>query len=139
MELKEFKTGAVRIAAAADVPIIPVTLFGTQRMFTKGHPRDFSRGRSITITVGEPMPVTGADPVAETAELHARMSRMLDETITRHPAAERPEGAWWVPASRGGSAPTLEEAAAIDAEERRARAKRKAARSAERRAKSTGS
>ncbi|WP_185995549.1 lysophospholipid acyltransferase family protein [Nocardioides campestrisoli] len=139
MELKEFKTGAVRIASAAGVPIIPVTLFGTQRIFTKGHPKDFSRGRSITITVGEPMPVSGADPVTETAELHARMSKMLDETIQRHPAAERPAGAWWVPASHGGSAPTLEEAAAIDAEERRARARRKAAKAAEKRQGSTDS
>ena len=37
MELKEFKTGAVRIAAAAGVPMIPVVLWGTQRMMTKDH------------------------------------------------------------------------------------------------------
>ena len=38
MELKEFKTGAVRIAAAAGVPLVPVVLWGTQRMMTKDHP-----------------------------------------------------------------------------------------------------
>jgi 1-acyl-sn-glycerol-3-phosphate acyltransferase len=48
MELKEFKTGAVRIAAAADVPLVPVILWGTQRMMTKDHPRDFSRGKTPT-------------------------------------------------------------------------------------------
>ena len=50
MELKEFKTGAVRIAAEAGVPLVPVILWGTQRMMTKDHPRDFSRGKTITIT-----------------------------------------------------------------------------------------
>ena len=55
MELKEFKTGAVRIAAEAGVPLVPVILWGTQRMMTKDHPRDFSRGKTIAITVGEPM------------------------------------------------------------------------------------
>ncbi len=30
-ELKEFKTGAVRIAAEAGVPVVPVVMWGTQR------------------------------------------------------------------------------------------------------------
>jgi 1-acyl-sn-glycerol-3-phosphate acyltransferase len=126
MELKEFKTGAVRIAAAAGVPIVPVIVWGTQRMMTKDHPRDFSRGKTIAIRVGAALHPTGADPVAETAELHAVMSTMLDETIRAYPAAEQPPGAWWLPASHGGSAPTLEEAAALDAEEKRLRAERRA-------------
>ena len=46
----------------------------------------------------------------------------------RLPADEQPPGAWWLPASYGGSAPTLEEAARLDAEEKAARAARKAAR-----------
>src|SRR6478752_3112042 len=85
MELKEFKTGAVRIAAEAGVPLLPVILWGTQRMVTKDHPRDFSRGKTIAISVGEPLHPTGADPVAETAELHAVMSTMLDQTIDDYP------------------------------------------------------
>ncbi len=126
MELKEFKTGAVRIAAEAGVPLVPVILWGTQRMMTKDHPRDFSRGKTIAIRVGEPMHVTGDDPVAETAALHARMSQMLAESIAEYPAAEQPPGSWWLPASYGGSAPTLEEAAALDGAEKRERARKRA-------------
>ena len=125
--LKEFKTGAVRIAAAAGVPLVPVVLWGTQRMLTKDHPRDFSRGKTIAIRVGEPLHPTGEDPVAETAELHGVMSTLLDEAIRAYPAEEQPPGSWWLPAEYGGSAPTLEEAARLDAEEKRQRAARRAA------------
>ncbi|MDQ4051825.1 MAG: 1-acyl-sn-glycerol-3-phosphate acyltransferase [Actinomycetota bacterium] len=125
MELKEFKTGAVRIAAEAGVPLVPVVLWGTQRMMTKDQPRDFSRGKTIAIRVGPPMRPTGADPVAETAELHRVMSAMLDETIRTYPADEQPPGSWWLPARYGGSAPTLEEAARLDASEKRERAEKR--------------
>lgn len=127
MELKEFKTGAVRIAAEAGVPLVPVIVWGTQRIMTKDHPRDFTRGRSLSLRVGAPLHPTGRDPVAETAQLHQVMAELLHRSITAYPAAEQPAGSWWVPASMGGSAPTLEEAARMDAEEKRARAARRAA------------
>ena len=92
LELKEFKTGAVRIAAEAGVPLVPVVMWGTQRMMTKDHPRDFSRGKTILLRVGDPLHPTGEDPVAETAELHRVMSAMLDEAIADYPAAEQPPG-----------------------------------------------
>ena len=120
MEVKELKTGAVRIAAAAGVPLIPVVVWGTQRMMTKDHDKDFGRGKAITIKVGAPVPVTGADPVAETAQLRTAMSGLLDEAIRDYPQHE--PGAWWVPASYGGTAPTLDQAAILDAEEKAARA-----------------
>lgn len=132
MELKEFKTGAVRIAAAAGVPVIPVVLWGTQRMMTKDHPKDFSRGKTISITVGAPLQPSGDDPVADTARLHSVMSSMLDEAIATYPAAEQPPGAWWVPAKHGGSAPTLEAAAEMDRQEKLARARRRAEKAAQR-------
>jgi len=127
MELKEFKTGTVRIAAEAGAPVVPVILWGTQRMMTKDHPRDFSRGKTITISVGTPMHPTGDDPVAETAELHRVMSSILDEAIRAYPAAEQPPGCWWLPQRYGGSAPTLEAATRMDAEERRERAAKRVA------------
>ncbi len=126
LELKEFKTGAVRIAAEAGVPLVPVVMWGTQRMMTKDHPKDFSRGKTILLRVGEPMHPTGEDPAAETAELHRVMSQMLDEAIADYPAAEQPPGSWWLPKRHGGSAPTLVEAAVMDAEEKAQRAAKRA-------------
>ncbi|WP_435741749.1 lysophospholipid acyltransferase family protein [Nocardioides sp. SYSU DS0663] len=128
MEIKELKSGAVRIAAEAGVPLLPVVLWGTQRILTKDHPKDFSRGKTISITVGEPMHPTGEDPVAETAALKKAMTGLLDQTIAGYPADEQAPGSWWLPARHGGSAPTPEEADRLDAEEKRARAARRAQR-----------
>jgi 1-acyl-sn-glycerol-3-phosphate acyltransferase len=125
LELKEFKTGAVRIAAEAGVPVVPVILWGTQRMMTKDHPRDFSRGKTITISVGTPMRPTGEDPLAETARLRQVMTSMLDEAVRAYPADEQPPGCWWLPQRYGGTAPSLTEAEAMDAEEKRQRAARR--------------
>lgn len=127
-EIKEVKSGAVRIAAEAGVPLIPVVLWGTQRLFTKDHPRDFSRHKTIAITVGEPMHPEGQDPTAESAELHARLAELLDRTIGAYPSEEQPPGSWWLPARYGGSAPTPEEADRLDAEEKAERARRRAER-----------
>src|SRR5689334_11904660 len=126
-ELQPLKTGAVRIAQEAGVPLVPVVLWGTQRFLTKGKPRDFKRHKTVGIEVGEAMLPTPADNANEvTKELQSRMEGMLDRLITTHPAHEQPPGSWWLPARFGGSAPTLDEAAAMYAEERRLRAERKA-------------
>jgi 1-acyl-sn-glycerol-3-phosphate acyltransferase len=124
-EVKELKSGAARIAAQAGVPLIPVVLWGTQRLMTKDHPRDFSRGKTIGIRVGEPLHPSGDDPVADTEELHRRLAALLDDAIEAYPEAEQPPGSWWLPASRGGSAPTPERAKELELEEKAARAARK--------------
>ena len=126
-EIKELKSGAVRMAADAGVPLIPVILWGSQRMMTKDHPRDFSRGKTIGISVGAPLHPTGADPVAETAQLRSAMSEQLRTAIGAYPTQEQPPGSWWLPASYGGTAPVPDRAKELDAEELRERAERRRA------------
>jgi 1-acyl-sn-glycerol-3-phosphate acyltransferase len=125
MEIKQLKTGAVRIAHRAGVPLIPMVLWGTQRLMTKDHDRDFSRGTAISIRIGAPVPVTGVDPMAETLALREALQGLLAESIAAYPQHE--PGAWWLPASYGGSAPSLERATELDAAEKRQRAERRAA------------
>jgi 1-acyl-sn-glycerol-3-phosphate acyltransferase len=128
-QLKEFKTGAARMAVAADVPLIPMALWGGQRIYTKGHRRDLSRGKAVTIAVGEPFrPEPGADPAAATQELKQRIGVLLaglQERYPQQPAGE--DDRWWLPATLGGTAPTLEEATAMDEAEAAERAARRQA------------
>ena len=126
--VKELKTGAARMAQAADVPIIPMALWGSQRVYTKGRKPDRRRGVPITIAVGEPFrPEPTADPVAVTADMGRRISALLDGL--QHSYPYQPAGdddRWWLPASLGGTAPTPEEAAAMDEAERLERERKRA-------------
>ncbi len=118
LEIKEIKSGAVRMAQTAEVPLIPMIVFGGHRVLSYGV-KDFTRGRPICMTIGEALPdVQGNDADTVTLQLRARLSLLLDETVARYP--DKPQGAPWIPKRHGGSAPTLEEARAWE-EERRAR------------------
>ncbi|HLL68321.1 MAG TPA: lysophospholipid acyltransferase family protein [Micromonosporaceae bacterium] len=109
--VKEIKGGAARMAAAADVPLIPMAVWGTQRLWTKGRPRTLTkRHLPISIAVGEPMRPGRRDNATEVAtELRARMSALLDQAQRSYPDQPAgPQDAWWQPAHLGGTAPTPE-------------------------------
>jgi 1-acyl-sn-glycerol-3-phosphate acyltransferase len=104
-EIKEFKNGAVRMAISAKAPIVPMIIFGGQRILYYGH-KDLTRGRTVCLTLGEPMyPERGQDPDEITIELRSRMQKLLDESLDRYPAPLPGEDAWWLPKRRGGTAP----------------------------------
>ena len=88
MEIKELKTGAVRIAAAAGVPLIPVVLWGTQRMMTKDHGKDFSRGTAISIRVGEPLRSAAPTRWPRRPRSARRCRRLLAASIAAYPQHE---------------------------------------------------
>ncbi|MGC9666375.1 lysophospholipid acyltransferase family protein [Planosporangium sp. 12N6] len=116
--IKEMKSGAARMAAAARVPLIPMAVWGTQRLWTKGRPRTLTRRHlPISILIGEPLRPGPRDNGNEVmAELRTRMTALLDRAQREYP--EKPEGpadGWWQPAHLGGTAPTPEEAAVLDA------------------------
>ena len=115
--VKEIKSGAVRMAAAAGVPVVPMALWGTQRLWTKGRPKDLTRRHvPISILVGEPMhPARGDDGDVLTKELRARMTALVDRVQADYPdQPSSDEERWWLPAHLGGTAPTPEEAAELD-------------------------
>ncbi|MFD5101326.1 lysophospholipid acyltransferase family protein [Streptomyces albidochromogenes] len=107
--LKSFKSGAARMAQEAGVPLIPMALWGTQRIWTKGRPRNFGRNHiPVTIRVGEPMEApTDEFAGAITRRLRGRVQELLEAAQRAYPV--RPKNAddtWWIPAHLGGSAPT---------------------------------
>ncbi|NLX00367.1 MAG: 1-acyl-sn-glycerol-3-phosphate acyltransferase [Actinomycetales bacterium] len=119
-DLKDFKSGAVRMAQEAGVPILPTTLWGSQRVWTKHVPKRLGRSRiPLFVTVGEPMYVGPHDDVdAVTRKLHAVMQAQLDEQIAAYPALTG-EDLRFLPARLGGSAPTPEEARAKEDHDRK--------------------
>jgi 1-acyl-sn-glycerol-3-phosphate acyltransferase len=133
-ELKAFKNGAARMAQESGVPMLPVVIWGSQRVWTKGHPKRLGRSNvPISIAVGDPIPVTPGENVDEaTAKIHAVMETMLHDVQEAYEPLGHDE-LDFLPARLGGTAPTLEDANRMDDEERRDAIRRaSAARKAER-------
>ena len=114
-ELKEFKPGAVKMAQVAGVPVLPTTIWGGHRVWTKDLPRRMGHARiPVHITVGEPMTIERREDVAAaTARLKAVMQAQLDAQQAAYPPLTGGE-LRWVPARLGGFAPTPEEAYASE-------------------------
>ena len=104
-ELKEFKSGAVRLAIGADVPIVPVAVWGSQRIWTKKVKRDLSRKKvPIFVAFGKPLYFSRDSSVEEgEKELRAAMQELLLDLQSRYPDSHI--GARWAPVRLGGSAP----------------------------------
>ncbi len=123
-EIKECKSGAARMAVEAGVPIVPHIVWGAQRVWTKGHPKNMLRPKvPITVLVGEPIAPTLAVEELKVV-LHSRMQHLLERAQEQY--GPHPAGEFWVPHRLGGGAPSLAEAARLDAEEAAERAARRA-------------
>jgi 1-acyl-sn-glycerol-3-phosphate acyltransferase len=128
-ELKEFKSGAARMAHEAQVPIIPLIVWGAHRRWTKDHPRKLGRAKiPMTVMVGAPLQAT--ETIEQTdAAMRESMTKLLHEAQQSY---EHPDGAYWVPRRMGGSAPTPAEAKVLDEAELAERARKRAEREARR-------
>ena len=127
-EIKDLKNGAARIANAADVQLIPVVCWGSQRIWPKGGKKDLGRSKiPIIMIVGEPIPTTG-DAQKDIDALYFSLKSLLEQARELYDERFGPfeDGLAWRPASMNGTAPSLEEANRMDAAARAERAARKA-------------
>ncbi|MBO0653749.1 1-acyl-sn-glycerol-3-phosphate acyltransferase [Streptomyces triculaminicus] len=115
--LKNFKSGAARLAQEAGVPLVPMALWGTQRLWTKGQKRNLSRQHiPVSIRVGEPV-TAGRDESADsvTERVRGRVQDLLESAQRSYPVrSEGPADSWWIPAHLGGTAPTPAQARGLD-------------------------
>ncbi|WP_298441286.1 lysophospholipid acyltransferase family protein [Gordonia sp. (in: high G+C Gram-positive bacteria)] len=129
-ELREFKNGAVRMAAEAGVPVVPAVVWGAQRQWSKGTARHMGFARiPVDVRYGAPIHyVPDVDVDQATRELYDVMEALLHRVQDGYP--EAPRGADWLPARLGGSAPTPDEAHAIEEAEAVEKARRRAEKAA---------
>jgi len=126
--VRPLKTGAVRLASEADVPLIPVAIWGGQRLLTREHKVTFRE------RFGIPVRIAFGSPIAPDGERHVVSARLRAElqSLVAGLQADYPDdgaGQWWQPRALGGTAPTPEEAAELDAAVIARRDARRAARS----------
>lgn len=102
-EPKEFKSGAERMASAAKVPLIPVAVWGTQRLWTydsRSSPKQ--RNVPIQVYVGAPIEV-GRDRGAAAEQLRRDVVALVHRAQDEYP--DDGAGQWWQPRRLGGTAP----------------------------------
>jgi 1-acyl-sn-glycerol-3-phosphate acyltransferase len=109
-ELREFKTGAARMALAAQVPVVPLIVWGAHRIWPKDHPKKLLRNKiPITVAAAPPLPPHGT-PGQLNAALREAMNAVLYGVQEEYP---HPKGEYWVPQRLGGSAPDQENSRAM--------------------------
>ena len=123
------RSGAARMAMEAGAPLIPGAVWGTQRILTKGRPKNWQRNITITVDLGAPIPYDAtSDPDTVTKRLMEVIEEMVQRAAVSYP--DGPSGAddrWWLPAHLGGSAPTVDESLEMARAEREERARRRRA------------
>lgn len=104
-EIKELKTGAVRLAMGAGVPVIPTIVWGSQRIWTKKVKRNLRRNKfPITVAFGTPIYFDKeSDVEAGEKLLRETMISMLHEIQEKYPDSH--QGQRWAPVRLGGIAP----------------------------------
>ena len=98
--------GVAALAADTGAPVVPVALWGGQRIATAHQPVEIRRGRPVSVRVGTAYDVPpGTDPVVASRDLGSRLQAMLDELQLRPEHQPRAgERAPWHPAHLGGHA-----------------------------------
>jgi putative phosphoserine phosphatase/1-acylglycerol-3-phosphate O-acyltransferase len=88
------KTGTARLAAATGATVVPIGLWGTEKVWARSaRTPDFTLVRhppKVTVRIGRPLPLTLTDAVADTGAIMAAISALLpEESRVRHqPTAE---------------------------------------------------
>jgi 1-acyl-sn-glycerol-3-phosphate acyltransferase len=120
-ELREFKTGAARMALEAQVPIVPIVVWGAHRIWPKDHPKKVWRNKvPITVAAGRPLAPMGT-PEQLNVTLRQALNALLYRVQEEYP---HPEGEFWVPRRLGGAAPSQDDSRAIRLAELQERVRR---------------
>ncbi len=104
-EIKGLKSGAVRLAMGAGVPVIPTIIWGSQRVWTKGVKRNLARHHfPVSVSFGKPINYKrGDDLELAESELREKLLSMLHDVQDKYPDSH--VGARWAPTRLGGTAP----------------------------------
>ena len=122
--VRSLMRGVASLARETGAPVVPVALWGSQRIWSVGVPDhrgkeprpDLTRGRRVDVVFGEPLLVAPGDDLTAWTQLLGHRLTDLQEGLQGlpHHLPAPGEHAPWHPAHLGGHAPTRAEAAHLD-------------------------
>ena len=121
LTVRPLMRGAAALAAETGAPLVPLVVWGGQRVLPLGRdgrrPRpDLRRGSLVDVRLGAPLPARpGEDPTGVTERLGHVLTAMLED-VQRLPGHRPADGQWapWYPAHLGGHAPDRRAALLLD-------------------------
>jgi len=122
--VRSLMRGVAALARETGTPIVPVAIWGSQRVWSVGVPDargrsprpDLTRGRRVDVTFGEPLTIAPQEDLTDwTRALGHRLTELQEglQGLPHHRPAPG-ERAPWHPAHLGGHAPTRLEATYLD-------------------------
>jgi 1-acyl-sn-glycerol-3-phosphate acyltransferase len=111
-EVQPLKAGAVRLAQAAGVPLIPVAVWGAHRILAKSAKSKLRDrvGVPVYVKIGAPVLVGADEDIHDASDaLRATLQQLTDDLQDIYPVDGA--GQWWQPVRRGGTAPSVEDVA----------------------------
>jgi len=97
LEPRAGQTGAARLARWSGAPVVPIGLWGTQRVMAPGHKTEVRRRVLIAASVGPPLVVPDdEDLYAATDRIMAAVCAEVARARTGYPAPRPGADAWWV-------------------------------------------
>lgn len=122
--VRPLKLGVARLAEETGAPVIPTAIWGPQRIYSVGRPTpdgkepppDWTRGRRVDLSFGEPMHLADGESAVEfTRRIGHRLTELAEglQLMPEH-RPRRGEFAPWHPAHLGGNAPDRAESLYYD-------------------------
>jgi NTE family protein len=91
------QTGAARLARWSAAPVVPIGLWGTQRIMAPGHRTDLRHRVPIAASIGPPLTIGEEEDVHEaTDRIMAAICAEVAKARTGYPPPRPGEDAWWV-------------------------------------------
>jgi 1-acyl-sn-glycerol-3-phosphate acyltransferase len=79
----EGRTGVARLTLAADVPVLPIAVWGTHRMWQRSGPGDLRFGRPIWLKAGAPMDLSEFESDQEDPATLRKVTHTVMEELAR--------------------------------------------------------
>jgi len=97
LEPRPGQTGTARLAQWTGAPVVPVGIWGSQRVKAPGHESSYRPGLPVHTAIGPPLVVGEDEDIHEaTDRIMAAICTAVAEARTGYPGPRRGEDPWWV-------------------------------------------
>jgi predicted acylesterase/phospholipase RssA/CRP-like cAMP-binding protein len=97
LEPRPGQTGAARLARWSGAPVVPIGLWGTQRVHTPGHRGELPPKVLVSVSVGAPLTVSDDEDIDDaTDRIMAAICAEVARARVDYPPPRRGRDGWWV-------------------------------------------